>query len=407
MAAEKAIAEKYSTWEGTMRERDALKGILEDNMDAFGPLEAGSVRGYEANFGRKPGEDVVGHRRPSRMSYHEDRMAREITQELLEKDIIEARLSEVSSPVRMAPKPDGSLRMCINYYRINKILKQIETPVPDLRKGINRLKHAKVYTTLDLKSGFWQIPLNESCRYLTAFMVGMTTYVWKVLPMGLKCSPGLFQHAMTKMLGKEYDDEATVTRLGSTEDYAFCYIDDIIIYSESMEKHVEHVQDVLRRISAFGLRLNAKKCDFAQRKIQYLGYEISEGRCAIAHEKRNYVASMPMPKTRTDLHSFISLAQYYGEFIPGFAERAAVVRKFLKQGVGDDPWPEEVTRVIAELKDEIAKDPRQGGRVLICRIGKSSLCSTRTRRHTRLERCFNKWTSPVGSCGPLCSSAGS
>ena len=100
-------------------------------------------------------------------------------------------MSEISSPVTMAPKPDGTLRLCINYFRINKMIMDIETPVPDIKQAINSLYGAKIYSTLDLKNGFWQIPISERSRWLTAFSIGMKTYVWKVLPMGLKISPGV------------------------------------------------------------------------------------------------------------------------------------------------------------------------------------------------------------------------
>ena len=128
--------------------------------------------------------------------------------------MVEPTVSDVTSRVRMVPKPDGMLRMCVNYYRVNKILKDQLQPTPTMRQGIEVLKGSKFFSALDCKSGFWQIPLAEESRYLTAFVVGTTMYQWKVLPMGLKTAPGIFQAAMRKALSSN-DDKAFVAKHGS------------------------------------------------------------------------------------------------------------------------------------------------------------------------------------------------
>jgi transposase InsO family protein len=287
----------------------------------------------------------------------------EQTQSLLDRNLIEESESQVSSRVRLADKPDGTQRMCVNYYRLNKLLMDVKLNIPTIRDGIDKLKRARYFTSLDLKSGFWQLPIAEADRWITAFNAGNKLYQWKVLPMGLKTAPGLFQKAMDRMLSSKYDDKVMVQKFGNASKYAFCYIDDILIFSEKEEDHIEHVRDVLRRVREFGLRLKPEKCKFFQTRIKYLGYIVKGGRVSINREKANTVRNYPRPETKAALHSFVALCQHYQDFIQGFADIARPLWDMVRSG--DMNWTKEASKAFNRLKREVSADPEEGGSVLI------------------------------------------
>jgi Reverse transcriptase (RNA-dependent DNA polymerase) len=284
------VAHVKAGWKGSQEDFRRLEKIMAMEKGIFDPPRPGTVKHYEAHLRKIPGMNITHASRRSLLGHKEERVAREKAEELQADDFTEFSDSPISSHVRMVPKPDGALRFCVNYYRANKIIEGERYPLPKIDDCMRKLKHARYYTVLDLKNGFWQIPLSKKSRWLTAFVVGMTLYQWKVLPMGLRNSPGIFQAAMQKMLGRQFEDGKAggfVEKYGQkAEDYAFCYIDDIIIYSNTMEDHLAHIRDIFRRIREFGLKVNMAKCQFATRRVTYLGYDISEGTISIAAKKR-------------------------------------------------------------------------------------------------------------------------
>ncbi|KAK7934058.1 hypothetical protein WMY93_004954 [Mugilogobius chulae] len=184
-------------------------------------------------------------------------------EEMLETGIIEPSRSEWCSPVVLVPKKeDPRLRFCVNFSKLNAVSAFDPYPMPRVDELIERLGHASYLTTLDLCKGYWQVPLDEASKDLTTFRV----------------PSGLFRGA---------------------EDYAAAYIDDIVIYSQSWDEHLQHLSDVFRRIQEAGLVINGKKCHIAKPEVQYLGYVIGAG----------------------GIHPQIGLVGWYRRLIPDFATR--------------------------------------------------------------------------------------
>jgi len=367
---QQAVQKSLEEGAGTEKEKKALRAIIEAEKEIFDPPHAGGVKpeDFTAVIYKIPGAEPSPAPRRANLSIYEAKIAEEQVRQLVDEDFIERSTSPIVSQPRLVPKPGGEWRLTVNYARVNKILEEERNPLPTLEEGRRALRNAKFYSVIDLKNGFWQIPLDEKSRWLTAFVVGMEIYQWKVLPMGLKQAPGLFQKAMQKMLGSQYDDQTEggfMKRRGQKSgEYAFCYIDDIIVYSNTMEEHIDHLTDIFRRIKVFGLKCNLKKCQLAKTSVTYLGYEISYNRVSISKEKREEIMNRERPKNRTELHSFLAMAQYYSQFIPDWGATRAKLEKMIDSG-DFDKWDDEALEAFNTLKDLIYKDPKDGGLVLM------------------------------------------
>ena len=187
-------------------------------------------------------------------------------EEMLQNNFIEESTSPWSSPVVMIPKKDGTMRFCVDYRKLNAIIWKDSFPLPLITQTLDSLYEAKLFSTLDMRSGYWQIELHLSAREKTAFVTHNGWYQYLVLPFGLSNSPASFQRLMGHILrGLEYK-------------HALIYIDDIIIFSKSVDELLLHFEDDFQRLREANVKLNPKKCHFAKQQVQYLGHVVtSEG----------------------------------------------------------------------------------------------------------------------------------
>ena len=173
---------------------------------------------------------------------------------------------------------------------------------------IDRLGAARWVTTLDLKKGYWQVPLRDAARELTAFRTPWGLFQFSVMPFGLHGAPATFQRLMDQVLT-------------GTNGYAGAYLDDVIVYSSSWEEHLQHLQDVLQRIEVAGLTINPAKCAVAKRETEYLGYVIGGGVIKPQVQKLEAIQKCPLPRTKTQVRSFLGMAGWYRRFVPNFSVR--------------------------------------------------------------------------------------
>uniref|UniRef100_A0A8R1EDM9 Reverse transcriptase n=1 Tax=Caenorhabditis japonica TaxID=281687 RepID=A0A8R1EDM9_CAEJA len=188
---------------------------------------------------------------------------RNMLQKMLAQKVIRESKSPWSSPVVLVKKKDGAIRMCIDYRKVNKVVKNNAHPLPHIEATLQSLSGKKIFTTLDLLAGYWQIPLKEASKQITAFAIGSELFEWNVLPFGLVTSPAIFQATMEAIVGD---------LLGKN---VFVYVDDLLIASETLEQHVEDLRTILTRIKNSGMMLRASKCHIAQREVEYLGHKIT------------------------------------------------------------------------------------------------------------------------------------
>lgn len=231
-------------------------------------------------------------------------------QRMLAAEVIEPSTSEWASPVILVPKPDGSLRFCVDYRKLNAVTKRDSYPMPRMDDCIDSLGNATLFTTLDCNSGYWQLPIAKEDQEKTTFTCHAGSYRWLRLPFGLRNAPATFQRAMDIIL--------------SSVKWRFClvYLDDIIVFSSTKEEHLRHLRSVFQLLREAGATLRLQKCDFFKKKVKYLGHEILPGKLKILPKNLEAIARAKAPTTKTQVRSFLGMCNMYRRFIAGYAQIA-------------------------------------------------------------------------------------
>ena len=268
-------------------------------------------------------------------------------QKMLDMDVIEEAECEWASPVVFAPKPDGTLRFCVDYRRLNAMTVRDSYPIPRMDECIDSLGDANVFTTLDANCGYWQIEIDEDDRDKTAFTSHWGLFRFKRMPFGLKNAPGTFQRAADVILSKVKWQTALV------------YLDDVIVYSKTYEEHFEHLRTVLDLLKNAGVSLKLKKCHFFQKSCDYLGHKIGPGKLEVAQKCRDAIRKAIPPKNVSELRSFLGLCNVYRRFVEAFARKAAPLTKKLQK---DQPFDFgeltlEETEAYEQLRDSMISPP--------------------------------------------------
>ena len=243
------------------------------------------------------------------------------TAELSEANIIEESTSMWNSPLILTKKKDGSYRFCLDFRKLNEVTKPISFPLPTMLDVVDALSEAKpvIFSSLDLKSGFFQIPLDEESRDKTSFTTHQGSYRMTRLGMGMKNSPSSFQMLMGQVFK------------GLTFKFLTIYIDDILVYSKDFDTHMKHLEVVFQRLRGAGLRLHPKKCTFAMSKILYLGHIVSSQGIAVDPSKVEVVKSYPRPNSVREVRAFLGLTGYYRKFQKGYAKLASPLFALLRK----------------------------------------------------------------------------
>ena len=233
----------------------------------------------------------------------------EITK-MLASGVIRKSQSPWAAPVVIVDKPDGSKRMCVDYRELNKVTVKDAYPAPHVEESLNFLNKAKYISILDLLSGYWQTLLRESDICKTAFTTPSGLYEYTVLPMGITNAPSSFQRSMNVVLEGLNGIICTV------------YIDDIIIFSDTWEEHLAHLEMVFDRIRKFGMICKLSKCQFVPKTIKVLGYMVEKGEISPNPDKVMVIQNIEIPKNIHEVRSFLGLTGYYRRFIQKYAELA-------------------------------------------------------------------------------------
>jgi transposase InsO family protein len=240
--------------------------------------------------------------------------------DMLHNDIIEPSASPWSSNVVLIKKRDGDLRFCIDYRRLNNLTYKDSYPLPRIDACLHSLGGSKYFSTLDLRSGFWQTSIDPRDRDKTAFVTRRGTFRFKVLSFGLANAPSLFQRLMDLVL------------VGLTWETCLVFLDDIIVFSETFEQHLERLSAVFVRLQQAQLKLKPSKCHIFQLRVSFLGHVVSESGIEPDPEKVEAVKTWPRPKNLTEVRAFVGLAGYYRNHIRGFAEIARPLHELTRKG---------------------------------------------------------------------------
>ena len=214
-------------------------------------------------------------------------------QEILDGGAIRPSQSPWCNAVVLVRKKDGLLRFCIDFRCLNARTKKDAYPLPRMQETMESMVGARHFSCMDLKSGFWQVQMDEDSRQYTAFTVGsMGVYEFLCMPYGLCNAPATFQRLMQNCLG-----ELNLT-------YALIYLDDVIVYSKTEEEHLVRLRTVLERFMEHGLKLKPSKCNFFRTEISYLGHKVSAAGMEPGTDGLKGIAEIAPPATYTQVRKF-------------------------------------------------------------------------------------------------------
>ncbi|KAL0148578.1 hypothetical protein M9458_056125 [Cirrhinus mrigala] len=242
-------------------QKKELQHLVGQFSDVFSPLP-GQTNVIRHEIRTPPG--VIIRQRPYRVPEARRQAIEEEIQQMLKLGVIEPSRSPWSSPIVMVPKPDGTLRFCNDFRRLNEVSDFDGYPMPRVDELLDRLGRARFITTLDLTKGYWQVPLAEDAKPKTAFSTPSGHWQYRTLPFGLHGAPATFQRLMDIVL-----------RLH--QPYAAAYIDDVVIHSEHWDEHLSHLRRVLTELRRAGLTANPQKCHLALSEAKYLGLSCRKG----------------------------------------------------------------------------------------------------------------------------------
>ena len=289
---------------------------------------------------------------------HYDWVHQEI--ETLEKSgVIERSLSRWASPVIVVPKksaPDEPprRRLCVDYRKVNALQPEVKRtdkgtgclslyPLPKIDEMFSKLGGATIFSTIDLRSGYYYIGLTRESRAKSAFVVPMGKWQFKRTPFGLSQAPAYFQLLIDKVL------------MGCSS-FAMGYLDDIIIFSKTEEEHLQHLEEIFVRLRKFGLKMKREKCSFFKKHTQYLGHLVSERGFETLLEKLESIRKMPAPRTAKEVKQFLGLIGYYRKFVPRFADISRSLTKLTHHNVVFE-WTEQCAKAFNHLRELLMEYP--------------------------------------------------
>ena len=268
----------------------------------------------------------------------------EHVQEMLKEGIVEPCRSPWNSPVLLVKKKDDSFRFCVDYRKLNQCIRRDIYPIPRITEVLENLQGASVFTTLDMKSGFHQIELDEDSRDCTAFRTNSGSYRYTRCPQGLASSTAAFQRAFNLAFSKQ---------LGR---FAYAYVDDLVIFSNNFEEHLKHLEDVFSQIESTGFKLGLGKSQFAKKSIKYLGHVVDSNGVQADPEKTEAISNMSPPRNAKGVRRFLGCCSYYRRFIKNFAGIAAPLTELTKKSKRFK-WTNECQQAFDTLKDRLTSAP--------------------------------------------------
>ncbi len=266
-------------------------------------------------------------------------------QEELAKGFIRHSTSPASAGFFFVKKKEGRLHLCINYRGLNEITVKFRYPLHLVPSALEQLRTAKFFTKLDLRNAYNLIRIRAGDEWKTAFSTNTGHYKYRVMPFSLVNSPSIFQSFINDVF-RDMLNKCVIV-----------YIDDILIYSESLQEHIQQVRAVLKHLIEHQLYAKAEECEFHLTPVSFLGYVISHKGDAMDESKVNAVLKWPLPFTIKELQHFLGFANFYRHFLRCFSSVAAPLTNMMRRGSSRLLWLSTAQEAFQELKQRFTTAP--------------------------------------------------
>ena len=325
-------------------ERDVLAPLIKEYSDLF-PDVPGRVKGVYHDVDVGESSPIKQH--PYRVGPVKAAAMDKEIQYMLDNDIIEPSNSPWSSPCHTVPKSDGSIRFVTDFRKVNEVSKTDSYPLPRIDTLIDEVANARYITKLDLLKGYWQVPLTERAKEISAFSTGSTgvgagLFQYKVCPFGMKNSGASFQRLMDEV----------VRGLHNTK----VYVDDLIVYSTSWDEHVRDLEALFQKLRSYGLTVNLVKSEFCRATVQYLGHIVGSGQILPSSSKVQAIKDFPVPTNRKGVQRLIGLVGYYRKFCPNLSTILAPLTDLNSPKVRFQ-WSDECQKSFERIKRILSSPP--------------------------------------------------
>lgn len=285
------------------------------------------------------------YQNPRRLSPFEMDIVNKQLDEWTEQEVIKTSKSDFASPIVLSKKKNGKYRLCIDYRRLNKKVIKERFPLPLIEDQVDKLKGAKLFTTLDLANGFLHVKVNEDSQKYTAFVTPQGQFEFRKMPFGLCTAPSVFQRFINSIFRDLILNGTVLT-----------YLDDLITPSLTADEGMQKIQMIFQRAAEYGLQFNWEKCHFLKREIEYLGYVIKDNEVRPSKDKIQAVAKFKTPQTIKALQSFLGLTGYFRKFIRNYSIIAKPLSDLLKKG-NDFNFDLQCESAFEELKRILCTSP--------------------------------------------------
>ena len=272
-----------------------------------------------------------------RMPLNKRQIVEDMIDDMLCEGVIRPSNSPYSSPILLVDKKDNGSRLCVDYRKLNQVTEYDAFQLPHIKDIFDLVGGSKIYSTLDLKAGFYQMPVAEEDIPKTAFRCHVGSYEYIKVPFGLKNAPTYFQREMNRILAD---------LIGKC---VFVYIDDILVFSKTEEEHVDHLQLVFDRLREAGLKLKPTKCAFGLPEVKLLGYILNEQGIQTDPDKVAAIANLQPPTTVKEVRSMLGMCNYYRSSLPNYAKVAEPLIELTRKYVRFT-WNKERQEAFDELK---------------------------------------------------------
>ena len=300
------IRKKIVNTEGIKKFEEIIKKNY--NAFAFSDTDLGCVRDFEHRIDLT--SDIPIACRPYRMPHSKEIVVQEQIDKMLKTNVIRPSKSAYAAPCLLVYKKNGKPRLVIDFRRLNKVIQPISYPMPHLETSLQSLGGNKLYTTVDLLSGYHQVPIREQDKHITAFTTGKGLFEFNRVPFGMITSGAIMQLIIERVLA------------GLNNKICLVYVDDVVIYGKTEEEHDYNLNLVLQRLRENGYKISIDKCVFRAEEVECLGHIISQKGILPNPQKTDSLRNKPIPKTVKEVRQFLGLCGYYRRFVPNYAQIA-------------------------------------------------------------------------------------